>query len=41
MLGTNGYEHSDAYPEVQVVTGSAMLFALSLINTAAQYRSVK
>lgn len=41
MLGTNGYEHSDAYPEVQVVTGSAVLFTLSLINTAAQYHSIK
>ena len=41
MLGTNGYEHSDAYPEVQVVTGSAVLFTLSLLNTAAQYRSIK
>lgn len=41
MLGTNGYEHSDAYPEVQVVTGSAVLFSLSLINTAAQYHSIK
>lgn len=41
MLGTNGYDHSDAYPEVQVVTGSAVLFTLSLINTAAQYRSIK
>ena len=41
MLGTNGYEHSDAYPEVQVVTGSAVLFTLSILNTAAQYRSIK
>lgn len=41
MLGTNGYEHSDAYPDVQVVTGSAVLFTLSLINTAAQYHSIK
>ncbi len=41
MLGTNGYEHSDAYPEVQVVTGSAVPFTLSLINTAAQYHSIK
>lgn len=41
MLGTNGYDHSDAYPEVQVVKGSAVLFTLSLINTAAQYRSIK
>ena len=42
MLGTNGYEHSDAYPEVPVVTGSAVLFPLSLINTAAaQYHSIK
>lgn len=41
MLGTNGYDHSDAYPEIQVVTGSAVLFTLSLLNTAAQYRSIK
>ncbi len=41
MLGTNGYEHSDAYPEVQVVTGSAVPFTLSLIKTAAQYHSIK
>lgn len=41
MLGTNGYKNSDAYPEVQVVTGSAVLFTLSLINTAAQYHSIK
>ena len=41
MLGTNGYKNSDAYPEIQVVTGSAVLFTLSLINTAAQYRSIK
>lgn len=41
MLGTNGYEHSDVYPEVHVVTGSATLFTLSLINTAAQYHSIK
>ena len=41
MLGTNGYEHSDAYPEVQVVTGSAVLFTLSLINTYTQYHSIK
>lgn len=41
MLGTNRYEHSDAYPDVQVVTGSAVLFTLSLINTAAQYHSIK
>lgn len=41
MLGTNGYEHSDAYPEVQVVTGSAVLFTLSLINTSTQYHSIK
>ena len=41
MLGTNGYEHSDACPEIQVVTGSAVLFTLSLVNTAAQYHSIK
>lgn len=41
MLGSNGYKNSDAYPEIQVVTGSAVLFTLSLLNTAAQYRSIK
>lgn len=41
MLGSNGYKNSDAYPEIQVVTGSAVLFTLSLINTAAQYHSIK
>lgn len=41
MLGSNGYEHSDACPDVQVVTGSAVLFTLSLINTATQYHSIK
>lgn len=41
MLGTNGYDHSNAYPEVQVVTGSAVLFTLELLNTASQYQSIK
>lgn len=41
MLGSNGYKNSEAYPEIQVVTGSAVLFTLSLINTAAQYHSIK
>lgn len=41
MLGSNGYKNSYAYPEIQVVTGSAVLFTLSLINTAAQYHSIK
>lgn len=41
MLGTNGYDHSNAYPEIQVVTGSAVLFTLSLLNTATQYHSIK
>lgn len=41
MLGTNGYDHSNAYTEVQVVTGSAVLFTLELLNTASQYQSIK
>lgn len=41
MLGSNGYKNSDAYPEIQVVTGSAVLFTLPLIKTAAQYHSIK
>lgn len=41
MLGTNGYDHSNAYPEVQVVTGSAVLFTLELLYTASQYQSIK